>query len=380
MSSAPRPEAATLSATIGRRVVPALVLFMLSVTGVAVVLGCTALARAGVHDAPLVRASFWIVFWTGLAEGVCLLAGCLLVRRLGRRIARPISDLAARADAVTSTGGGTVFPCDTPLREVNQLACAFNRLFAAQECRTREIRDLAMHVLHDIKTPLTRIHSEAERVFRGKADAREACREIAGACDVILGLVNMNAEISRIYAGVEPAPAEAVDLSALLADALDLYSGVAEEKRIAVSVSQPEAPVSCPGHPSRLQGLLVNLLDNALKYTPPGGAVSVDLSRTRDAVVLRIADTGPGIAAGDLPRIYERFYRADPSRHEPGFGLGLALVHAVATSYRGTVACDTAPGRGAAFTVTLPAESPAARTRRPDSSAPSPSAGSDRTA
>ena len=379
MSSAPRPEV-TLSAAIGRRVVPALVLIMLSVTGIAVVLGCLSLAGTGVRGATLFRAYFWVVFWTGLAEGVSLLAGCLLVRHLGRRIARPISNLAARADHLTSAGGVTVFPTDAPLREVNQLAAAFNRLFAVQERRTREVRDLATHVLHDIKTPLTRIRNQAERVFRGRADAREASRDIADACSVILGLVNMNAEISRVYAGVEPSPAEPVDLSALLADVLDLYSGVADEKRIAVSVSQPDVRVSCPGHPSRLQGLLVNLLDNALKYTPPGGAVAVSLAQTPDGVVLRVSDTGPGIPADALPHIYERFYRADPSRHEPGFGLGLALVHAVATSYRGTVACDTVPGRGATFTVVLPAASAAARRPRPDGSAPSPSDGSVRTA
>lgn len=380
MSSVPSAETASLSTVMGRHIVPTLVLIMLSVTGVAVVLGGLALFRADVRGTPLVHTCLRVVFWTGLAEGVSLLAGCLLVCHLSRRITRPIGDLAARADALTATGGTGVFPTDTPLYEVNRLAAAFNRLFAAQERRAREIRDLATHVLHDIKTPLTRIHNEAERVFRGKADACEACRDISEACHVILDLVNMNAEISRIYVCPEPALAKPIDLSALLSDVLDLYSGLADEKRIAVTVSQPAAPVLCPGHPSRLQGLLVNLLDNALKYTPPDGTVRLALNRTPDGITFRVSDTGPGIPADALPRIYDRFYRADPSRHEPGFGLGLALVHAVVTSYHGSIVCDTVPGHGTTFTVTLPAEPATARRRCPDTPAPSPSDASSRTA
>lgn len=316
------PDGRALAATIGWRVLPALAAIMLTVTGVAVVLGWTTLAQAGVGSVRVVREYARIILWTGLAEIACLAVAACALTALAHRIAQTLGDLSA-------------------------------------------------HVLHDIKTPLTRIRNEAELVFRGMTDVREGCRGIAASCTAILDLVNTNAEISRTYAGADRLPAEDVDLSALVADMVDLYSGIAEEKGVAVAYARPAEPVVFTGHRHRLQPLVLNLLDNALKYSPAGGEVAVALRREAGAVVLVVADEGPGVPAEALPHIFKRFYRADPGRHGPGFGLGLALVHAVATSYRGTVRCESEPGRGAAFTVTLPTVSRAGRTARRGGGGPS---------
>jgi two-component system sensor histidine kinase BaeS len=106
------------------------------------------------------------------------------------------------------------------------------------------------------------------------------------------------------------------------------------------------------GH--KLQQLAGNLIDNAVKFTPSGGKVTVSLSETRDNVVFKVADSGVGIANGDLPKIYDRFYRAERSRGTPGSGLGLSLVRAVVTFYGGDIDCKSKPGSGTVFTVTLP--------------------------
>ncbi len=98
-----------------------------------------------------------------------------------------------------------------------------------------------------------------------------------------------------------------------------------------------------------------NLLDNAIKFTPDGGAIGLSLSRAGASILLRVSDTGCGIAPDDLPNVFRRFWRADSSRSLPGNGLGLALVQALAHSYGGTVACTSAPSRGTCFTVTFPA-------------------------
>ena len=116
----------------------------------------------------------------------------------------------------------------------------------------------------------------------------------------------------------------------------------------------PDAPVVFSGHRGRLQRLVGNLLDNAIKFTPRGGTITIALEHVRDAFVLRVADTGCGIAAEDLPHVFRRFWRADSSRSLPGNGLGLALVKAIVTSYAGTITCDSSPGRGTAFSVSLP--------------------------
>lgn len=347
----------SLVATIGCATIPPLVLIMLSVTGVAVVLGWISLARAGLAGSEVLHACFWIIFWTGLSEGVALVVGILAILRLARRIARPISDLAAQAETATMSDSEQTFRTDSPIREVNLLSAAFNRLFEARTRRIREIRELSSHILHDIKTPLARIHALAELSFRGKADAAESIRRIAEECGTILGLVNLNAEISRTYAGADLEPARDVDVAGLIRNAADLYAGIAEEKDIRMSLDLPDGKLLFKGHPHRLQGLVANLLDNALKYTNNGGSVdfSAIMSNSPDPrLVLRIADSGIGIPPEAQPRIFERFFRADASRHAPGFGLGLALVHAVVTSYNGTVACESTPGRGTVFTVVLP--------------------------
>ena len=345
----------TLVATIGRATIPALVIIMLSVTGVSVVLGVLTLMHVGADDAEVLRAFCWIVFWTGLSEGIGLAFGIVVVLFLARRIARPLGELAARADSVTARGGTVTFPTDTNLAEVNRLAVSFNRLFAVQERRIHEIRELSSHVLHDIKTPIARIRSAAELVFLGKGDSRESCRRIVESCRTVLALVDTNAAISRTYAGADLAAAEDVDMSALVGNVADLYSGFAEEKAIRLDVSLPDAPVRLHGHPHRLQGLVANLLDNALKYTDAGGRIGVSVAcGDGRCLAIVVSDTGMGIPPQAMPHIFERFFRAESSRHAPGFGLGLSLVHAVVVSYGGTIACDSVPGKGTTFTVRLP--------------------------
>ena len=112
------------------------------------------------------------------------------------------------------------------------------------------------------------------------------------------------------------------------------------------------------GARDRLRQVFANLLDNAIKYTPEGGQVRVGVTRDEDTAVVAVSDTGAGIAAEHLPRIWERLYRADPSRSERGLGLGLSLVKAYVTAHGGTVEADSQPGRGSTFTVRLPTLAP----------------------
>lgn len=349
----------TLVVTMERAVIPTLVLIMLSVTGVAVVLGCLALARAGVDGAQVLRAYFWIVFWTGLSEGISLAVGIAGVLFLARRIARPLKAFAAKVDAVAAGGGAVRFSDDTNLVEVKRLAESFDQLFSMQERRLSEMRDLSSHVLHDIKAPIARIRNAAELVFLGKDDAQEASQRIAEACGTVLALVETNAAISRICAGADRLPTVDIDMSALIRDAVDLYSGIAEENSIQLVASLPDAPLHFEGHPHRLQGLVVNLLENALKYTECGGLVKISALRDDAGVlVLSVSDTGIGIPPEAKSRIFERFYRVDSSRHKPGYGLGLSLVHAIVMSYDGTIDCDSTLGSGTTFTIRLPRPSP----------------------
>jgi signal transduction histidine kinase len=150
-----------------------------------------------------------------------------------------------------------------------------------------------------------------------------------------------------------------VPLDALLGEVASVYEEVAEDKRIALAASA-ETGLSVTADRDRLRQVLANLVDNAVKYTPAGGRVSLTARRDGTGVRIEVTDDGPGIAAHDLPRIWERLYRGDRSRTERGLGLGLSLVRAIVMAHAGTVHVDSEVGRGSVFAITLPAASPAA--------------------
>jgi signal transduction histidine kinase len=137
-------------------------------------------------------------------------------------------------------------------------------------------------------------------------------------------------------------------------DAVELYEDVAQEKGIVLTLACPPDLVVHADR-RRLRQVLANLVDNAVKYTPPSGRVAIDARREGEDVVVAVSDTGPGIAAEDRERIWERLYRGDQSRSERGLGLGLSLVRAIVQAHGGSVSVDSTPGQGARFIVRLPA-------------------------
>ena len=317
MSSAEDRKLRSIATPLYRTLIPAICVFMIVTTGVAVVLGWRVFSAA-LGDGNLqgvIREYFWIIFWTGLAEGFCLFTGIFLLRRLAK---------------------------------------SFNRLFAAQDARLRELRDLTTNVLHDLRTPLTQISGDAESVCRGETDATEAAERTLESCRTIIRLIDTNAEITRTNAGLKSAPAQSLDLRTIVTESIELFRPVAEMKSIRLISPTPDTPVPFCGHPDKLQRVVGNLIDNALKFTPEGGEVRVTLSTTTSNLILSVSDTGIGMTPETTSRVFERFYRADESRHEPGFGLGLSLVKAIVDSYGGAIRCMSVPGKGTAFTVELP--------------------------
>ena len=316
--SSNRPERSLSVATpLYRTLIPAISVFMIVVTGVAVVLGWRVFSAAlgDGHIQDVVREYFWIIFWTGLAEGVCLFTGIVLLRRLAK---------------------------------------SFNRLFAAQDARLRELRDLTTNVLHDLRTPLTQISGDAESVCRGETDAAEAAERTLESCRTIIRLIDTNAEITRTNAGLQPAPAQDLDFRDIVSESVELFRPAAEMKSVDLTARLPGESAPFRGHPDKLQRIVGNLIDNAIKFTPEGGTVRVVLSTSTSNLNLSISDTGIGMTPETASRVFERFYRADESRHESGFGLGLSLVKAIVSFYGGEITCSSAPGKGTTFTVELP--------------------------
>ena len=152
---------------------------------------------------------------------------------------------------------------------------------------------------------------------------------------------------------MQPVRLDFAELARTTADQMKL---LAEEKRISLT-SDGSEPVEVEADPSRLKQVVVNLLDNAIKYTPEGGSVSISVTRRDDHAILEVADSGLGISADDLPHVFERFYRADKarSRQMGGTGLGLSIVRSICQAHGGRVTVNSAEGRGSLFRVQLPA-------------------------
>ncbi len=168
-------------------------------------------------------------------------------------------------------------------------------------------------------------------------------------------MLNTLMDISEAETGVMRLASEPIDAGEILRDARDLYADVAEEKHIEVRVDAPQA-LTLTADRNRLRQVLANLLDNAVKFTPAGGHVTLRARAEESGVALAVEDDGPGIAAEDLPRIWDRLYRGDRSRSERGLGLGLSLVRAIVEAHKGRVEVESTPDQGATFTLHLPAD------------------------
>ncbi|MFH1981750.1 MAG: ATP-binding protein [Pseudomonadota bacterium] len=245
--------------------------------------------------------------------------------------------------------------------EIDQLAITFNAMLDRIQDLVNGTREMSDNIAHDLRSPVTRIRGLAEVTLTtrpGVSEFEAMAASTVEECDRLLGLISTLLVISRTEAGVSPVEAQSVDLSVVAMDACDLMAPSAEDKGLTLHCKAP-APAVCVADMRLVQRMVANLLDNALQYTPTGGTVTVATGATRDdAVFITVADTGVGISPQDLPHIFKRFYRCDQSRTHSGSGLGLSLVQAIATSHGGAIHVDSAPGRGSAFTVTLPCSGP----------------------
>jgi signal transduction histidine kinase len=280
--------------------------------------------------------------------------GLLLTRRA-------MSGVVRVTKAAAAIGKGN-FSHRVPLggegTEIQNMVRAFNEMAVKIDTLMNELKDVTNNIVHDLRSPLTRIRGIIETTIDGKQDIREY-REMSGIimeeCDRLIGMINTMLEIAEMDQGIAENPRIPVDLKRMVVDACELFTPVAEDKDISIEIDAPADVALIFGDPRRLQRVIANLLDNALKYTPSGGRVIVKVSNSKEGVEVSVIDTGIGIAEGDIPHVFDRFYRGDKSRAAPGNGLGLSLVQAIAKAHRGSVDVKSTPGEGSVFSVYIPA-------------------------
>jgi len=292
------------------------------------------------------------LLWALLVVLAMASAGALVVRSLFRRALANVSATAAAiaggdfTQRVRLSGRGDEF---------DQLAETINDMLDRMARLMEGVREVSNAIAHDLRTPITRARARLEDATLHAdtvGELRAAIERATADLDGIVAVFQALLRIAEIEAGSRRAAFKAVDIAPLLDGVAELYGPVAEEKGIVLSLRTP-ALLPAYGDRELIQQAVANLVDNAVKFSPPGGQVGLAASATPSAIEIAVTDQGPGIPEGDRTRAAERFFRGESARNTPGAGLGLALVQAVAQLHGGALRLlDAAPGLTA--TLSLP--------------------------
>ncbi len=297
----------------------------------------------------------------GTALSILLICGGFVGWLMARRAMSGVQRVSRAASRIGKNDLDLRVAVGNEGQEIEDLAMAFNEMLERIEKLVRELKDVSDNIAHDLRSPITRIRGIAETTLTGKQGMREyqeMAAAVVGESDRLVEMINTMLEIAQTDSGVTELSMQPVDMRHIIDDAADLFLPLAEDKNIGLKTSITSAPLVVPGDRAKIQRVIANLLDNAIKFTPPGGQVMVSAGVDDAKITITIEDTGAGIPAHDLPHIFERFYRCDKSRSTPGNGLGLSLAQALVHAHNGDITVTSSPGRGCAVTVSIPLATP----------------------
>ncbi len=293
------------------------------------------------------------VAWIGIPA---LLVGILGGTWLTFRALGPIRRLIGTIREILDTGDlDKRAEARSSQNELNALVRLFNELLGRNQKLVRAMRDSLDCVAHDLRTPMMRLRVTAEGAIPDVKEpiAKEKLGEILEETESMQKMLEMLMDVSEAESGAMLLKKEQVVVADLCSSVVSVYEFVAEEKEIRLIEEVPES-LTVHADPARLRQAVANLADNAIKYSPAGSTVRFIGKTEGKDIVITVRDEGPGIPQEEQARIWERLYRIDASRHQPGLGLGLSLVKAIATAHGGDVRVLSEPGEGAAFSLILP--------------------------
>src|SRR5216117_2597889 len=318
------------------------------------------LAGANVRSAELGPEQLLSTFVLILPLG--LVAALLLGSWISRRALEPVDQIITEVREI-SDGRSLHRRLAEPMvkDELGRLAATLNQMMTRLERSFAALRRFTADASHELKTPLTVLRAGVERAITRPdlpqetlASLEETLQEVNRMTELLEALLTL----ARADEGRADLHRESVDLRDIIAEAGETGELLAEHAGVGIDIRLPSEPVMLSVDRSRIRQLALNLIENAVKYTPRGGQVSVELGSNDGRVVFTVADTGIGIAPGDLPHVFDRFWRADSARtrtsERAGTGLGLAMCKWIAEAHGGTIEVQSRPGRGTTFTVGLP--------------------------
>ncbi len=278
---------------------------------------------------------------------------------MSRRALAPVDEITQGAERISSRNLSSRLTVPQSRDELQHLSETLNGMLERLEAAFRRITQFTADASHELRTPVALMRTTAElslRKPRPEAEYRGALTLILRELESTSALIENLMLLARADSGFEVLRFAPVDLSETLREACRQGRVLAQGKQISFQEQIALGPVIVEGDAHALQRVFLILLDNAVKYTPPGGSVTVSLANVNGFAVAEIRDTGIGIGEADLPHIFERFYRADKarSRERGGVGLGLSIGRWIAEAHGGVIEAESTPGQGSVFRVRLP--------------------------
>ncbi len=291
---------------------------------------------------------------TGVGAGILLL-GLVGGWWLASRAIRPIEDISATAVKISGGDLAQRINIGETESELGRLASVLNSTFARLDAAFAQQRQFASDAAHELRTPVSVMLTQTQTALhreRSAAEYRETVETCQRAAQRMRRLIESLLELAKLEAGQQPMRQARFDLAHTARDCVALIEPLAAARHVKITCEVP--PLECVGDSERLAQVITNLLTNAITYNKENGEVRVEGEKKDGSVILRVSDTGLGISAEDLPRVFDRFYRVDSSRTSGNTGLGLAISKAIVEAHGGQIEVASQPNAGTVFTVRLP--------------------------